>query len=151
MASIKGVPRGPYSVKDGKKLCTGPLHNNDGKGTWVWVDDFYELKRKPSKDRYQYYSSWCRRCMRHHTHVVGTKGNTVGGGRVYVYEIAPFIEVVISHFGRVDLAADYLGVHHTTLERCTGRSRYRQQRFVNKKTAEKIVIGAMNLKREMAA
>lgn len=54
----KGMPRGPYSVKDGKKLCKGPLHPEGGE--WLSLEKFWKLNRKDTHRKY--YNTSCKDC-----------------------------------------------------------------------------------------
>jgi hypothetical protein len=54
----RGQARGPYSVKDGKKLCRGPTHPPGGK--WLPADENYFQPDYHGVGLRWY--SWCRQC-----------------------------------------------------------------------------------------
>ena len=69
----KGIPRGPYSVKDGKKLCKGPLHPE---GEWLPATEEYFFPRKDDRVvSKNLLLSVCKKCRRYKDAKDKTRGN----------------------------------------------------------------------------
>lgn len=123
----KGIPRHPYSVKNGMKLCRGPSHPPGGE--WLPATTKYFYVRKEGAVGFQLYTG-CKRC-RHWRQNKHTKVNT---GWVEVREIHSFLMELVNRLGKRETAKRLRIGYHRFNRIYNGK-----QKHVQKRTAARMM------------
>lgn len=123
----KGVPRKPYSIKDGMKLCAGPTHPEGG--TWLPATEQYFYKRlnglSPS------FHSHCKRCRSHR--VAKKKLDSLAYGYVMVSRFRFVFEELERRLGRKEAARRCgMASHHRWQSIMEGKQRRVQKRTIER-------------------